>query len=350
MTFTVTYRAKDGALSEETVEAADRAACVTACKQRGIVPVSVREGRASARPRSGKSAASPSGRAGARPSRGAKLWGFAILAVVILSVVGGAWWYFGRSDDHIVPETQKAAIPRRVQPPQPVQKASRPKAKPPVATNAVEEVPPIQDYISRHRFRGDRSKLTKEGLEGVERREKFLQQLAKDEKLQFHMTNIPEQAEATFKNPTEQVMDWVFNATVGPDAPPPLPMISGYELDELPQILESMSEIKEGDDETVIARKKMVDAAKAELKDYMARGGDAREFLAFYHRQLEHYHDLWIDATSQAEEVCRTENPETARKFIEATNKELAKKGIAPIQVRKGLMKRIGLSTEEQNQ
>ena len=232
----------------------------------------------------------------------------------------------------------------------PVAGPARQKTKPPVATNAVKTVDPVEGYISRHRFRGDRSKLSKEGLEGVERREKFLAQLARDKKLQFHMTNIPEQAEATFKNPTEQVMDWIFNANVGPDAPPPLPMISGYELDDMPITLEQMSEIKEDDDETVIARKKMVDAAKAELKDYMARGGNARDFLQFYHQQLEHYHDLWIDATSKAEEVCRTEDPETARKFIDKTNKELAKKGILPIQVRKGLMKRIGLSTEEQQQ
>ncbi len=52
MTFTVTYRAKDGALREERVEA---------CHERGITPTGIREGR------SGKSAASPSGRDGARP-------------------------------------------------------------------------------------------------------------------------------------------------------------------------------------------------------------------------------------------------------------------------------------------
>ena len=61
MTFTVTYRAKDGALREERVEAASRAECVAACHEWGITPTGIREGR------SGKSAASPSGRDGARP-------------------------------------------------------------------------------------------------------------------------------------------------------------------------------------------------------------------------------------------------------------------------------------------
>ena len=59
MTFTVTYRGADGAMHEEAVEAAGRAECVATLKARGIVAVSIREGRASARPGSGKSAASP---------------------------------------------------------------------------------------------------------------------------------------------------------------------------------------------------------------------------------------------------------------------------------------------------
>ena len=56
MTFTVTYRAKDGALREERVEAASRAECVAKCRRRGIAPTKIAEGR------SGKSAASPNGR------------------------------------------------------------------------------------------------------------------------------------------------------------------------------------------------------------------------------------------------------------------------------------------------
>ena len=45
MTFTVTYRAKDGALREERVEAADRAECMVVCRRRGIAPVGIAEGR-----------------------------------------------------------------------------------------------------------------------------------------------------------------------------------------------------------------------------------------------------------------------------------------------------------------
>ena len=94
MTFTVTYRDKDGALREECVESAGRSECVAALKARGIVPVSVREGKESTRLRSGKSAASPNGRAAVRPSHWVR--GAAILAALVL-VVGGVWWWAARS-------------------------------------------------------------------------------------------------------------------------------------------------------------------------------------------------------------------------------------------------------------
>ena len=44
MTFTVTYRDQTGAKREEAIEAASRAACVAACRARGISPIAIREG------------------------------------------------------------------------------------------------------------------------------------------------------------------------------------------------------------------------------------------------------------------------------------------------------------------
>lgn len=44
MTFTVKYRAIDGKMREECIEAASRSECIAKCKARGIAPVSVKEG------------------------------------------------------------------------------------------------------------------------------------------------------------------------------------------------------------------------------------------------------------------------------------------------------------------
>ena len=63
MTFTVTYRAKDGALREERVEAASRAECVAECRRLGIAPTGIKEGKPRKPGDSGKS-----GKSGRRQS------------------------------------------------------------------------------------------------------------------------------------------------------------------------------------------------------------------------------------------------------------------------------------------
>ena len=80
----MTYRAKDGALREECVEAADRAKCVTECRSRGIAPVRLVEGG-----KPGK--AGNSGMSG-KSGKSGKLW-FAIGAALVI-VAGGVWWWF----------------------------------------------------------------------------------------------------------------------------------------------------------------------------------------------------------------------------------------------------------------
>ena len=88
MTFTVTYRAKDGALREERVEAASRAECVAECRRRGIAPTKIADGR------SGKGTASPMGREGAGDSKRTTARWVAV-AVLIVAVAGGVWWWSG---------------------------------------------------------------------------------------------------------------------------------------------------------------------------------------------------------------------------------------------------------------
>ena len=93
MTFTVTYRAKDGAVLEERIEAASRAECVAACRRRGISPTGIKEGR------SGKSTASPMGRDKRGPSRvgtgdskrTTARW-MAVAVVAVVAIAGGVWW------------------------------------------------------------------------------------------------------------------------------------------------------------------------------------------------------------------------------------------------------------------
>ena len=115
MTFTVTYRANDGALRDERVVAASRADCVAECRKRGIVPTEIREGR------SGKT------RDGSRPSR-ARVTGYnkrttarwVVVAVVVATIAIGGWWWIsvrsasGRYQEPAKSETEKLRVEKHV--------------------------------------------------------------------------------------------------------------------------------------------------------------------------------------------------------------------------------------------
>ena len=126
MTFTVTYRGKDGAKRVETVEAANRAECVAECKRRGIMPLGIQEGQ------SGKSAASPKSRrrdGGSHSQQRVPLTRkVVILAVAVLVVAGGVWWLLAMRETTRPPVVKPA--PAKVEKPVPRQPVAKPAAPP----------------------------------------------------------------------------------------------------------------------------------------------------------------------------------------------------------------------------
>ena len=92
----------------------------------------------------------------------------------------------------------------------------------------------------------------------------------------------------------------------------------------------------------------MVEAAKQELKQYLAQGGSASEFLHYYHQQLVTAYELRLDASRVVREYARDADPEETRKFLEQTNKVLADKGIAPVMLSDKMKEKIGIPVEEE--
>ena len=121
MTFTVTYRAKDGALREERVEAASRADCAAECRRRGIAPASIREGGHVAKRRDAAS-----------PSRRGLYLSVAVLCAAVLG--GGLWLWLGRGEARPSPEKPAPAERPKAVKPQPAPK--------PAARSAVTNAPP----------------------------------------------------------------------------------------------------------------------------------------------------------------------------------------------------------------
>ncbi len=96
MTFTVTYRGKEGALREESVEAASRAECVAECKARGIAPVGIREGRAQAARRQAAKGQDTQDRHDTQDRRRVHI--LIVLGVVGVLALGTWWWLAGARD------------------------------------------------------------------------------------------------------------------------------------------------------------------------------------------------------------------------------------------------------------
>ena len=348
MTFTVTYRGADGALRTEAVEAASRADCLAQMKARGIAPMGVKVG-ASHQPKH----SSPKHSDTVRPATSQHInIPTTIIALVVLAViaVGGVWWWMAarsgsapyqpppeseisKKSSALVKEVKPAAAPKAVPETKPT-----PKPKPNIIDRTRAEL---------ERVRARMRNASPESLENLRRKEADLEKLLVDKKMQFHMTNVPHVAYQPFKTCTEQVMDWIFNCSVGDDPPPFVPPLDPGEMANIEAILDRTNEVIDEDTPDTAARKQMVELAKKELKEYLAQGGNAADFLHYYHQQLVNAYELRLDASRVVKEFARDAEPAEVRKFLEQTNKALADKGIGPVMLSDKMKMKIGIPVEE---
>ena len=143
MTFKVTYRAQDGAMREERIEAASRAECVAECRKRGIAPTKIREG--------GQASARAAGAGGDSKRTTTRI----VAAVLIAAAVaGGVWWWIGGRGATTLP-TERPAKPKVEKPK--AEKPARPKPTVAKAEPKAEKVPavaqpkkPLSNWDIRH--------------------------------------------------------------------------------------------------------------------------------------------------------------------------------------------------------
>ena len=335
MKFTITYRKKDGSMTTEVIDASDRAACIAECRKRGIAPTAVAQG----------------GKASSQSRRNPAWVKGALAGALVVAVACAAWWYLGRNSETPPPSAEKPAKTKVAKPQKPERKhVAKPAAKPVVV--AVPEKPKETNYFDK--VRADLARVRERmktasdySYYNLERKAKDLEKLLTDEKMQFHTTNKANIVEQPFKTCTEQVLDWVFNCEVGGDPPPFVPPLDPGEMANIGEILDRANEVLEGDSEEVAARKVMVERAKKELKEYLAQGGNAADFLHFYYNELQNAYELRLEASKTVRQFAHNEDPETARKYLEETNKKLAEKGIAPVMLSDKTKQRLGIPIEE---
>ena len=333
MTFTVTYRAKDGALREERVEAASRAECVAECRKRGIAPVGIREGRSgksAASPRgadgrSGKSAASPKGRDGARPSRAGGTGDskrttarWVAAAVVIVAVAGGVWWWVGgRGGEPKTTSVQQQGAKPKVEKP----KVAKPKTasvqqqgseKPVAETNAV-AVAPVATAPTGHviKARSSRSGRVMTLADGTV------------------VTNTPR---AFFKRDFEHALHVALMPN-GMGGTLLRQVRSRYTDEQILAMLKERVPVEPGDDDTTVAVKQKVQDFKDEVLRVVGEGASVSEVLDSMTRRKVEDGLLRARAHKVRTEALRSGDPETARQGIEAANAVLRENGLREMEV-----------------
>ena len=321
MTFTVTYRDARGALREEAVEAAGRAACFSQMKARGIVPVSVREGRA-------KRAGGQDGRrAGARPSSKRKLFTIHFyLLVAIAALAAIAWWCIGGREDTPLAKQEAPEAPRAAK----AVKAAREAKVPKAPTNAPAAKPVEAKPAPPPKGAPSPKDMT------LEEREELLLK-----KIEERPPDLTPTSNKVFRTALEMTIAGIFTCPLG-KPPPPLPRIPVNEEVHLETILNAPNVVLETDSEKAAYAKKAVELAKKELKDYVAKGGDPQEFLSYYHGQLRQAQMEFNESRRQIMQSLK-EDPELGAAMLKEVNKRLEAKGIMPVVLPDKLKERYGI-------
>ena len=322
MTFTVTYRAKDGALREERIEAASRAECVAECRRRGIAPTGIAEGKPGKSGISGISG--KSGKSGIS-GRSGKLW-FAIGVALVIAIAGGAWWWFtarSASGPYQAPAKPKVEKPQKP-------KEDRPKVEKPKATNVVQqaavsnEVPKVEKEMYLGKEVVSHSYIT--NATGRSVRETIV---TADGKRHGRTTVI---SKPTFKYGTDQMLaDVLFPPEHG--QLPPWPEMDAKALErEFAQSLLDPIKILDDDPEDIRLKKEAVKQARSEMVQLLKEGHSVLEVIQKQREGNEHAHEMQLTVTRELHRMRREGASQDAiRDYLDKANQLLEQSGGGPV-------------------
>ena len=315
MVFTVTYRGKDGALHDETVDAADRAGCVAECRRRGIAPTKIAEGG------SGKSAASPKG----TPTQRRLTGNAAILAAVVLVAVGvGVWWWIGRGGAQSPKAAETAASPVKVKPK--AEKPAKPQAAPkPVATNATlktAEKPTPEP--KRDMWMGREIVSTKVVTNGTDL---IITRVDTEGKVHKEYTSVHKRL---FTNPVDITLSILLTSPENA-LTPPLPPLGPRARDAFIEVLKKPIELSEDDTPEERRIKELVSAAREEMVEELANGRTVNEVIEEHCTFVDEKNKLRAEAMVQYKKLVADGDGDIAEEFRAKANEMLAQKGAKPL-------------------
>jgi len=321
MTFTVTYRAKDGALREERIDAANRAECVAECRRRGISPVGIREG--------GKS----KGRDGARPShvgagdnkRTTARWVAA--AVVVAMIAGGAWWWISARSASVpyqAPAKPKVEKPKGRDGERPSQRPLSPRKETPKAAGngTAPATNDVRYYAGQPVVRVD---ATTNGA-GM-----LVERLYTADGKRHRVTHFPP---PVFKHASDEYLATLLSTPSGAETPP-FPDLSRENMEEqFRKSLEDEIEIKPDDPERIRDLKAKVMIVRENMKELLKEGRGFAEVLEEARKTANENVEVRSQAVAQYYELLRKGQAGDAEELRKKMNEVLVQMGIEEISPR----------------
>ena len=327
MTFTITYRAKDGALREETVEAASRAECVAECRKRGIAPTKITEG---GKGRDKRGTARSAARVDALPPSQRRLTGKAAIlaAVALVAIAGGVWWWMATARGDARPPKVEKPTKHKVEKPKaekPAKPAAKPAAEPikekdlPVKVEKPKKIPkpdffskPREEWTSREKALAMRYWIqnTNNVITGIDLR-----------------TRVPPPA---YSNTVQEQM--AAYTIPGADCVP-FGRITDAEARAMIE-----TEITSGPDdpEELVEQKAMVAAMVKELKEYMDGGGHAQTYFDKLEQRQQLENETMMTVRDEVSKLRREGDFEGAKAALNTFNEYLKSKGLPPIRMKTG--------------
>lgn len=308
MTFTVTYRSKTGAKAETEIEAASRAACMAECKQRGIAPVGIRDGRGSSRLRAAETATP---HAGGASSGG--IWRAAILSAAVLAVVGGGlWWWLGR-DESLHSQSTKQSVAKQ---------------KPTVAPAASKQPAPKAAADGKH---------SKGAVKKPTAKPRPAEDTGADAPapptvaaVETNAPATPPSPPPTFSNASDQVIAMALSPSEG--GIPPIPLTPDMEKAFL-KSLETEIVILDTDDEKVKEMKQAVIETRAEIKRLMDGGQTFAQIIREHQHLANENAKLRTDALIELKRLKDSGDIERAVQYKKKVNAAFAQMGIKELAI-----------------